>query len=73
MRHILTTLDRALVRRADLAYGPLPEGEKPAPLGSKLLMLALFGVLAALAVTSCQLRRREAQVEKEQIRQLEGK
>jgi hypothetical protein len=69
----LATLDYALERLADLAYGPLPAGEKPAPLGSKLLLLALFGVLVALSVASCQLRQTEAQVEKEPTRQLEGK
>jgi hypothetical protein len=52
MRRILAALDRALERLADVAYGPLPAGEQPAPLGSKLLLLALFGVLVALGVAS---------------------
>jgi hypothetical protein len=60
LRWFLAALDRALERLADLAYGPLPEGEKPAPLGSKLLVHALFGVLLAIRIGSCQLRQREA-------------
>jgi hypothetical protein len=73
MCHILAALDRALGRLGDLAYGPLPAGEKPAPLGNKLLLLALFGALVALGIGSCQLRQREARFEHERARQLEGK
>jgi hypothetical protein len=60
LRWLLAALDHALKRLADLAHGPLPEGEKPAPVLGKLGCLALFGVLLAIGIGSCQLRQREA-------------
>jgi hypothetical protein len=71
LRWLVAALVRALERLADLAYGPLPEGEKPAPLLGKLGCLAVFGVLVAIGIGSCQLRQREAQAERERERQAE--
>jgi hypothetical protein len=71
MRRFLATLDRALERLADLAYGALPEGEKPAGLLTKLGCLALFGLLLAVGIGSCQMRHRDAQAERDRARQVE--
>jgi hypothetical protein len=68
---LLTVLDRAVERLAGVTLGPLPDGEKPAPLTVKLGCLALFGVLLAIGIGSCQLREREARAERERARQVE--
>jgi hypothetical protein len=71
LRWLLAALGRALERLTDLAYGPLPEGEKPAPFLGKLGCLVVFSVLVAIGIGSCQLRQREAQAERERERQAE--
>jgi hypothetical protein len=67
----LAVLDRALERLADRTRGPLPEGQKPAPLLIKLGYLALVGVLLAIGIGSCQLRENVALAERERTRQVQ--